>query len=62
MHPTTTSTPTQDADIRSIVDDANESGQLTFLVVYGSMSRGEQRVDSDLDARARPERLEPAVH
>lgn len=40
---------TQDADLHGIVDHAAESGQLEFLVVYGSVSRGEQRADSDLD-------------
>jgi predicted nucleotidyltransferase len=39
----------QDAAIRRIVEGTDGSGQLEFLVVYGSVSRGEQRPDSDLD-------------
>ena len=39
----------QDAAIRRILDRVAASGQLDFLVVYGSVSRGEQRPDSDLD-------------
>jgi predicted nucleotidyltransferase len=49
MRATTTLTPTQDSDLRGVLDDAAEGGQLAFLVVYGSVSRGEQRADSDLD-------------
>jgi hypothetical protein len=41
--------PTQNADLRGVLDDATASGQLAFLLVYGSVSRGEQRADSDLD-------------
>jgi hypothetical protein len=39
----------QDQAIRGIVDRANAEKNLEFLVVYGSVSRGEQRADSDLD-------------
>ncbi|MGZ4360564.1 MAG: nucleotidyltransferase domain-containing protein, partial [Gaiellaceae bacterium] len=39
----------QDSAIRRILDRVAASGQLDFLVVYGSVSRGEQRPDSDLD-------------
>jgi hypothetical protein len=39
----------QDEAIRRIVAGTDDGGQLEFLVVYGSVSRGEQRVDSDLD-------------
>jgi hypothetical protein len=39
----------QDAAIREIVAGTDGGGQLEFLVVYGSVSRGEQRADSDLD-------------
>jgi hypothetical protein len=38
----------QAAAIRRIVSVADD-GKLDFLVVYGSVSRGQQRVDSDLD-------------
>ena len=41
--------PAQDAAVRRILDGALAGGQLDFLVVYGSVSRGEQRADSDLD-------------
>jgi hypothetical protein len=49
MQATTTFTPAQDADIRAVLDDAAASGKLAFLIVYGSVSRGEERADSDLD-------------
>ena len=39
----------QDEAIRGIVEGTDGSGELEFLVVYGSVSRGEQRADSDLD-------------
>jgi hypothetical protein len=39
----------QDAAIREIVEGTDSAGKLEFLVVYGSVSRGEQRADSDLD-------------
>ena len=39
----------QDAAIRGIVEGTDGGGELEFLVVYGSVSRGEQRPDSDLD-------------
>jgi predicted nucleotidyltransferase len=39
----------QAAAIRRIVDGTDGGGELEFLVVYGSVSRGEQRADSDLD-------------
>ena len=35
--------------IRAIVARSDDGGKLAFLVVYGSVSRGEQRPDSDLD-------------
>jgi hypothetical protein len=41
--------PAQDAAVRRILDGALAGGQLEFLVVYGSVSRGEQRAASDLD-------------
>jgi hypothetical protein len=39
----------QDEAIRAIVEGKDGGGELEFLVVYGSVSRGEQRADSDLD-------------
>lgn len=39
----------QDEAIRGIVEGTDGGGKLEFLVVYGSVSRGEQRADSDLD-------------
>lgn len=39
----------QDAAIREIVEGTDSGGELEFLVVYGSVSRGDQRPDSDLD-------------
>lgn len=39
----------QDAAIRRIVEGADGGRELEFLVVYGSVSRGQQRADSDLD-------------
>jgi hypothetical protein len=39
----------QDEAIRRIVEGTDGGGKLEFLVVYGSVSRGEQRADSDLD-------------
>ena len=41
--------PAQAEAIRGIVESADGEGKLEFLVVYGSVSRGEQRADSDLD-------------
>jgi predicted nucleotidyltransferase len=35
--------------IRRIVETTDDGGQLEFLVVYGSVSRGEQSPGSDLD-------------
>lgn len=42
-------TDAQEAAIREIVEGTDSAGKLEFLVVYGSVSRGEQRPDSDLD-------------
>ncbi|MEX2211868.1 MAG: nucleotidyltransferase domain-containing protein [Gaiellaceae bacterium] len=42
-------TEEQDQAIRHIVERRADGGELEFLVVYGSVSRGEQRPDSDLD-------------
>jgi predicted nucleotidyltransferase len=39
----------QDAAVRKIVDGTDSGGELEFLIVYGSVSRGDQRPDSDLD-------------
>ncbi len=39
----------QDAAVRRILESLLAGGQLEFLVVYGSVSRGEQRPGSDLD-------------
>jgi hypothetical protein len=39
----------QAAAVRAIVEGTDGTGKLEFLVVYGSVSRGEQRADSDLD-------------
>ena len=39
----------QDSAVRAIVGGTDGGGELEFLVVYGSVSRGEQRTDSDLD-------------
>jgi hypothetical protein len=39
----------QEKAIREIVESTDGEGKLEFLVVYGSVSRGEQRPDSDLD-------------
>jgi len=41
--------PAQDVAVRRILDGVLAGGQLEFLVVYGSVSRGEQRAGSDLD-------------
>jgi hypothetical protein len=41
--------PAQDAAVRRILESRLAGGQLEFLVVYGSVSRGEQRGGSDLD-------------
>jgi len=41
--------PAQDAAVRRILESKLAGGQLEFLVVYGSVSRGEQRTGSDLD-------------
>jgi hypothetical protein len=41
--------PAQDAAVRRILESKLAGGQLEFLVVYGSVSRGEQRAGSDLD-------------
>jgi hypothetical protein len=41
--------PEQDAAVRRILESKLAGGQLEFLVVYGSVSRGEQRPGSDLD-------------
>jgi hypothetical protein len=41
--------PAQDAAVRRILESKLANGQLEFLVVYGSVSRGEQRAASDLD-------------
>jgi hypothetical protein len=41
--------PAQDAAVRRIIESKLAGGQLEFLVVYGSVSRGEQRQGSDLD-------------
>jgi len=38
----------QDAEVRDILARVSDD-RLAFLVVYGSMSRGDQRIDSDLD-------------
>jgi hypothetical protein len=42
-------TEAQDEAIRGIVEGTDSGGELEFLIVYGSVSRGEQRADSDLD-------------
>jgi hypothetical protein len=39
----------QERAVRAIVEGTDSTGKLDFLVVYGSVSRGEQRADSDLD-------------
>jgi hypothetical protein len=41
--------PAQDAAVRRILESRLAGGQLEFLVVYGSVSRGEQRAGSGLD-------------
>ena len=42
-------TGAQDAALGDILADASAGGELEFLVVYGSVSRGEQGPESDLD-------------
>jgi hypothetical protein len=42
-------TAAQEEAIRRIVETTDGGGELDFLVVYGSVSRGQQRADSDLD-------------
>lgn len=42
-------TDAQDTAVKRILDTADESGDVDFLVVYGSVSRGEQHPGSDLD-------------
>lgn len=49
----------QDTAIRGIVEGTDGGGELEFLVVYGSVSRGEQRPSSDLDVYY--ETRDPAV-
>jgi predicted nucleotidyltransferase len=39
----------QDEAIRELVGTKERGGELDLVVVYGSVSRGEQRPDSDLD-------------
>ena len=42
-------TGAQDKALSAILADAQAGGELEFLVVYGSVSRGEQHANSDLD-------------
>jgi hypothetical protein len=42
-------TGAQGAALTEILADAKSGGELEFLVVYGSVSRGEQHAGSDLD-------------
>jgi predicted nucleotidyltransferase len=42
-------TGAQVAALGGILAETRAGGELEFLVVYGSVSRGEQRADSDLD-------------
>src|SRR4051795_175814 len=39
----------QDGAVRRIVGTKERGGELEFMVVYGSVSRGEQLPESDLD-------------
>ncbi len=54
-----TTTPQRDG-IQRVIASAGD-GNLDFLVVYGSVSRGQQRADSDLDVYYETSQLEAEI-
>lgn len=54
-------TAPQRAAIERVIASTDDGGKLDFLVVYGSVSRGQQRADSDLDVYYETSELEAEI-